>query len=193
MSRLIMSVLLPLSIAPSLIAAQTRSSMVQGQRVRVVSRCELAGDAVARCPAPGMSWANTWTYSGQLDALDGDTLRIRVRANQAALAIPTASIDRLTYKDGTKHHALQGAGLGLLGGALLGGVIGSTMEWCLLNSCGPATGLGIVVGAPAGLLFGSIIGALIRSDRWRTAPVKAHRIRVAPRLDALGFSVGMTL
>jgi hypothetical protein len=52
--------------------------------------------------------------------------------------------------------------------------------------------LGVVLGAPAGFLLGGILGAVIRSDRWRAVPIKDHRISVAPRLDAVGFTVALT-
>jgi hypothetical protein len=101
-----------------------------------------------------------------------------------------ASIAHLAYVDGTRGNTLLGAGVGLLGGALLGGVIGSTqsLEGSFLFKEGQGPLIGVVLGAPAGLLVGSIIGTLIRSDRWRTVPI-VDRIRVAPRLDALGFTL----
>ena len=193
MSRQILSTLVPLFMAASLAAAQTAGSLVKGQQVRVVSRCEMTPDSVARCPSPGTPWPYEWSYSGQLEALDPDTLHIRVRSNGAAFAIPTASIAHLAYLDGTRGNTLRGAGVGLLGGALLGGVIGSTqsLEGSFFFNEGQGPLVGVVLGAPAGLLVGAVIGALIRSDRWRTVPF-VDRIRVAPRLDALGFTLKVT-
>jgi hypothetical protein len=193
MSRRIISTLVSLLMAPSLTAAQTAGLLVKGQQVRVVSRCEVTRDSVARCPAPGTLWPNEWSYSGQLEALDTDTLHIRIRSNGAAFAIPTASIAHLAYADGTRGNTLRGAGIGLLGGALLGGVIGSTqsLEGSFFFNEGQGTLVGVILGAPAGLLVGGVIGALIRSDRWRTVRL-VDRIRVAPRLDALGFTLKVT-
>jgi len=190
MSRRVLSTLVALLIAPSLVAAQTAGSLVNGQQVRVVSRCEMTRDSVARCSSPGTPLPHEWSYSGQLEALDRDTLHIRLRSSGAAFAIPMASIAHLAYVDGTRGNALLGAGMGLVGGALLGGVIGSTqsLEGSFLFKEGQGALVGVVLGAPAGLLVGSIIGALIRSDRWRTVPM-VDRIRVAPRLDALGFTL----
>ena len=191
MSHRFSPILVLLLIAPSLASSQTGGALVKGRELRVVSRCEMARGSIARCPAPGTPSPYEWTYSGQLEALDTDTVHIRMGSNGELFAIPMTSIARLAYRDGTRSNALRGAGMGLLGGALLGAVVGSTMEFCIF-SCGPATGLGVVVGAPAGLLIGSVVGALIRSDRWRAVAMDGNRIRVAPRLDAPGFMVTMT-
>ncbi len=191
MSRRFSTILLLLLLAPSLASSQTRDALVKGRQLRVVSRCEMARDSIVRCPTPGTPWPYEWTYSGQLEALDADTIHIRMRSNEEAFAIPTTSIARLSYRDGTRSNTLRGAGIGLLGGALLGGVVGSTMDFCIFD-CDPATEVGVLVGAPAGLLIGSVIGALIRSERWRAVSMDGNRIRVAPRLDSPGFMVTMT-
>ena len=112
-------------------------------------------------------------------------LDIRAQSNNAAFVIPTTSITRLSSGVGTRGHFWAGAGIGLLGGALIGGLIGSTTEFCL-DSCtsdearSGAIKAGVILGAPAGFLLGGLIGALIRSDR---------RISVAPRLGTRGFAV----
>ena len=121
-------------------------------------------------------------------------LDIRPQSNNAAFVIPTTSITRMSSAAGTRGHFWAGAGIGLLGGALIGGLIGSTTEFCL-DSCTPeearsgAIKAGVILGAPAGLLLGGVIGALIRSDRPSPASFKAHRISVGPRLGAPGFTV----
>jgi len=194
MSRRLIFILLPLLIAPSMVAAQTPRSLVQGQQVRVVSRCELGPDSVAKCPEPGMPSRHKWTYSGKLLALEGDTMRIRVRANETALAIPTASITRVAYLDGRRGNTLRGASIGLLSGALIGGLIGSTQSFqgSFFFHEGQEIVVGVILGAPAGFLLGGIVGTLVRSDRWLAVPSDDHRIRVAPRLDSLGFTVTVT-
>lgn len=122
-------------------------------------------------------------------------LHIGAQANKATFVIPTTFITRLSSEGGTRGHFWKGAGIGLLGGALIGGVIGSTTEFCL-DSCtreearSGAIKAGIIVGAPAGFLLGGLIGALIRSDRPSSASSTDHRISVRPRLGALGLTVG---
>ena len=190
MSRLFKSILLPLLLAPSVSVAQTPDSMVKGQRVRVVSRCEVASDQAPVCREGGP----LRIYTGQLETLDGGNLHIRAQSNNAELVIPTASVTRLSIREGTRGHFWAGAGIGLLGGALIGGLIGSTTEFCI-DSCTReqaqqgAIVAGVILGAPAGFLVGGAIGALSRSDRWRLVSSNNQRISVAPRLSALGFTV----
>jgi hypothetical protein len=72
----------------------------------------------------------------------GDTLRIRAQSGGVELAIPTASIAQVWVVEGRKGNFWAGAGIGLLAGAMIGGVIGSTQEFCLLE-CSPATLFGV--------------------------------------------------
>jgi len=137
-----------------------------------------------------------WTYTGQLEALHRDSLHIRAQADSAVLVVPRASIAHLYVVDGTRTHFWKGAGIGLLGGALIGGLIGSTTEFCL-DSCTTAEAqkgaiaVGVIFGAPAGFLLGGVIGALTRSERWRLVSINDHRISVAPRLSPRGFTVNV--
>ena len=121
-----------------------------------------------------------------LPLLLAPSLGVAQRANIRAQ--PTTSVTRLSSGEGTRGHFWAGAGIGLLGGALIGGVIGSTTELCL-DSCtaeearSGAIKAGVVLGGTAGFLLGGVIGALIRSPR--------SSISVGPRLDAPGFSVAV--
>jgi len=149
--------------------------------------------ALLLAPSLGVAQRLDSLVTGQR-ALDGSNLHIREKSNNPALVIPATSIPRLSSGVGTRGHFWAGAGIGLLGGALLGGLIGSTTEFCL-DSCTPdearsgAIKAGIILGAPAGFLLGGVIGALIRSDRPSSASFNAHRISVGPRLGAPGFTV----
>ena len=111
---------------------------------------------------------------------------IRGQSSTVAFVIPTTSVSRLSSGAGTRGHFWAGAGIGLLSGALIGGVIGSTTELCL-DSCtaaqarSGAIAAGVILGGSAGFLVGGVIGTLIRSPR--------SSISVGPRLDAPGFAV----
>ena len=112
---------------------------------------------------------------------------IHAPSSNAGLVIPTTSVTRLSSGEGTRGHFWAGAGIGLLGGALIGGAIGSTTRLCF-DSCtadearSGAIKAGVVLGGTAGFLFGGVIGALIRSDR-------SSSISVGPRLRDPGFTV----
>jgi len=187
MSRVFASIVLALLLAPTTSAAQPPRELVQGQRIRVQSRCDILKAQVLRCPDTGY----LWTYDGQLGAFEGDSLRIRTESGQPEFAIPARSITGVSVLDGSRGHLWAGAGLGLISGAVLGFAIGSMIEFCIF-SCSAVPELGAIIGAPAGFLLGGLIGAAIRSDRWRLVSVDAHGIRVAPRLDTPGFTVSLT-
>ena len=130
MSRRFTSIVLSLLLAPSLSVAQVLDPLFIGQRVRVVSRCQMGPAPAPQCPGSGVPSPYEWTYSGQVVALNADTMRIRGASSEAAFAIPTASIVRLSVVNGTRGHFWKGAGIGRLGGAFIGGASGSTTEFC---------------------------------------------------------------
>lgn len=115
-------------------------------------------------------------------------------AQRLDIRAQSTSVTRLSSGQGTRGHFWAGAGIGLLGGALIGGAIGSTTELCL-DSCTAAQArsgaitAGVILGGAAGFLLGGVIGTLIRSDRSSSASFNDHRVSVGPRLDAPGFTV----
>ena len=190
MSPLFRSILLPLVCVPSVSTGQAPDPLVNGQRIRVVSRCDLARDQVPTCGASSLRW----TYTGQLEGHDHDNLRFREQSTKAELVIPTASITSLSVADGTRGHFLEGAEIGVVGGALIGFALASASS----NSGDfippdASKFLGVVAGMPAGFLLGGIVGAAIRSDRWRLVSLNDQRVRVTPRLDTRGLGFGVTV
>src|SRR5256885_6735669 len=98
---------------------------------------------------------------------------IRAQSSNAALVIPTASVTRLSSGEGTRGHFWAAAGIGLLGGALIGGAIGSTTRLCF-DSCtadearSGAIKAGVVLGGAAGVFFRGRHRRLIRSGPARS-------------------------
>jgi hypothetical protein len=115
---------------------------------------------------------------------------VRGRSTDTELAIPTAFVDHVWVVDGKKGNFWAGAGIGLLAGAAIGGVIGSTQEFCILG-CSPATEIGFILGAPAGFLVGGLVGTLIQSDRWRAVGIGGVHTSLEPRLDGIGLRVSV--
>ena len=194
MSHRFRFILLPLLLAPSVAQSQTRTTLAAGQVVRVATRCQIASRANSSCPLPGTPSSTEWTYSGTLEAVSADTLYVRVQWKDPAFAIPTNSIVAAAYRT-QRGHTLRGAGIGLLGGVVVGAAIASAVGFegsYLFEDSDPLL-VGALLGAPPGLLIGSIVGALIRSDRWLPLSVADHRISVAPRLDARGVAVSVTI
>jgi hypothetical protein len=192
LSRLFTALLLLLLIAPSVSLAQAPDSLVKWQRVRVVTRCLVVPDQTPDCSDGDARW----TYIGQLETLDRGDLHLRSETNQTEFVIPRTSITHLYVTDGTKGHFWPGAGIGLVGGALIGAVVGSTTEFCI-DSCTPeaaqagAIEAGVIIGAPVGFLLGGVVGSLIRSERWRLICIDDHLISAAPRISASEFAVDL--
>jgi hypothetical protein len=197
MSRRFTSILLSLLLAPSLSVAQMQDQLVKGQRIRVVSRCEVLRAAAPRCPGLGDPSPYEWTYSGQVEALNADSMAIRGAripgaSSEVAFAIPTASIVRLSVGDGTRGHFWEGAGLGFLVGGVAGILAGHAHDAGSGSMDIGAIGgsIAIWLGVWGGTtIVGGVIGNGIKSDRWRPVAIKDHPISVAPRLDALGFTM----
>jgi hypothetical protein len=155
--------------------------------VRVDYRCKLVRNQVTEC-RENRSPRRT---NGYVQSVDADTLRVRAESSDAELAIPSSSIARLWVVEGRKGHFWTGAGIGLLAGGVTGAAIGSTQELCFFT-CSPATGLGVLIGAPAGALLGGVVGLLIRSDRWEEVPHDRFWVGVVPHRDGLGIGASIS-
>ena len=194
MSRFPLWMWLLVTFGTNVAQAQTPGTPVEGQRVRVAHGCEIARDQPIECRERRSLRVET----GQFRALDGDTLRMRAQSTDAEVAIPTAYVTQVWVADGSRTHFWAGAGIGALAGTLIGGVIGSTQHpaqeesWGWSLTCpSPATACGVALGLPGGFLLGGVVGALIKSDRWRPVPVSHLRMSLEPQLDALGLKVSV--
>lgn len=187
MSRFLMSIFLPVLFAPHAGSAQTPAALVEGQRVRVAYRCKVVRVQVIQCRKSRSPRVDT----GHVQSLDRDTLRIRGQSSDVDLAIPRASIAQLWVVDGRKGNFWAGAQIGLVAGALIGGVVGATQEFCLIGGCTPATFFGVIIGAPVGAVVGGAVGSRIQSDRWRPLPVNGLGMSVQPRPGAIGLRVSV--
>jgi len=190
MSRFLTSIFLIVLCMPSSGLAQTPVPE-WGQRVRVAYRCKLARGQVTECRENRSPRRST----GFVQSVDTDTLRMRAESSDAELAIPRSSIAHLWAVEGRKGNFWTGAGIGLLAGGLIGGAIGSTEEFCIMSwgDCGQAaTGIGVLIGAPAGFLLGGVVGLLIKSDRWEEVPHDGLRVGVVPHHDGLGIGASLS-
>ena len=139
---------------------------------------------------------NIREFEGRLRRLHNDTVVVRPEYGGAPpVVIPLASLTRLEVRR-VRGNFWAGAGIGMLAGGLIGGVIGSTQEvsFCFLpypEQCPttPGTGLGVMIGAAGGFVLGGVVGAGIRSDRWRALPLNDLRMTLGPRRDAIRLTV----
>lgn len=97
-----------------------------------------------------------------------------------ATVIARGSVRRLEVSAGRKSHWLTGAGIGLLVGAGVGAIAASGSDGCgnigpLDASCTLAiAGVGGAIGTP----LGALVGAMVRTDRWRVVPLGHVGFRV---------------
>jgi hypothetical protein len=98
-------------------------------------------------------------------------------ANGAERRLDRSGLHSLAAARGHKRHAWQGAAIGLVSMALMGGL--AVAGNCEADSeC--AASAGALVFGVFGSVVGAGVGALIKSDRWQEAPVSRIRFGLAP-------------
>ena len=163
-------------------AAQASSAIDTGTRVRVTA------------PVLGLD-----RREAVVEALRLDTLVLRT---EATIAVPRTSLTRLETYSGRRGHPWRGAGIGALGGLLIGGAIG--LVACENYTVTTPTGVGncldsregaqiillagLGIGAAGGALLGAAVGALIKTDKWVEHPLDGLRLGLVPQPDGrMGF------
>ncbi len=141
-------------------------------------------------------------YVGTLQTFVADTLVLQAKGETAPRLIPLASVKKFEFSKGKKSKIVTGAVVGFFGGAATGALVGLGLYPFVCEGaekeedyfCGLAIFLeGSVVGASAGLLLGTVIGATRRVDRWQAMPLERIRLGVSPyQNDGLLFSASFT-
>ena len=172
-----------LAVTPlSTVNAQGSMPVKAGDRVRV---------------AFGTSECQPCLAVGLVAAFSTDSVALAVGNRTDTLRLPIASVTRFEVSRGRKSKTLSGMGIGAAIGVGTGAILGAiaTSGECLFES-DPCPGAGAVAGAVLlgvpGLLVGTIVGALTKSDRWEEVPLDQLRVSIAPQRDGsfgLGFSV----
>jgi hypothetical protein len=81
-------------------------------------------------------------------------------------------------------HVLIGAGVGMIAGVVVGGIVGSnSCHDCFLQSL--ETIGGMMVGGAAGGVGGAIVGMVIPGDRWRQVPIRKPTVSIVPGRQSL--------
>ena len=115
------------------------------------------------------------SISGYVTALDEKSLTLS-RDGGPPIALPVASITSLQMVTGSRRATVKGLWLG----AAIGGVLGLAAK-VDPDYCGGDTGnlcsRGEAIGASAlgGAVIGTVIGVLIKSDRWAPVTLNAFR------------------
>ena len=189
MSRAFTGFVLASLLVPTVGVAQTSWPIVEGDKIRVNYRCQLAdGQVVDPCP----NGKPLQTASGRLREIIGDSLHI-VTGPGMVVVIPRTNITRMSVVTGQRGQFWEGALIGLAVGAGIGALAGlgsaggyNSEEHGTLFPAG-----GVAVGAPVGFLVGGLLGARSQTDKWGDAGAQGLRVSVVP--DSRGVLVGMYL
>ena len=154
------------TVLPPAIGAQpwSRAGIDVGRRVRVTT--------------PGVPGRDR--YAGRVVAVGADSLTLHRDGTPAPRAIPFTSITKLEVSRGRHPNGWRGAGIGLVGGAAIGTVVGLITyekgrgDCYFLAGCTPDyreskgidPGGGAILGATGGLIVGTIAGRFVRTEKW---------------------------
>lgn len=130
----------------------------------------LAAQYLAVPPAPGgavhlqVPRLSVPEVSGRLRAFGGDSVVLAMSGDRAVLRLPLSQVQRVDVDIGRDRplSALRGAGIGLVGGGLLGTTL-------LGEDDGLARFIGSIVGAGMGFVLGAGVGVIVAPQRTRTA------------------------
>jgi len=167
--------LLPLSVA-SAQTVQARS----GDRVRVTAKPYGLENRI-----------------GRVESARNDSLFLQVAPNET-LGIPVAGINQLDVSTGRSRHVLRSAGIGALVGAATGAFIGladgdDPKESFLAFTAGEKAAMGGIVLGGAGLVIGTLIGALNVSEHWTSVPLGDTRATPNLQLGVRGARLGVAV
>ena len=193
MRRATMLLSAAMALAPAPLAAQV--PIVIGTAVRISHSCdaefmELTG--FRRCR----------TDEGRLSRWDADSVFLRDERG-SELAIARADVSQLYVSGERRSHLREGAVIGAVAGAAVGGLV--ALATTSMSKCSPgdlmcvdpgATAAGVflagaVLGAIAGALLGASAGSSSKTERWVLVPFEDIRVYAAPQLD-VRFVLGMT-
>jgi len=174
MRRICCCFALALGLPLGALGAQETPAVAAGTRVRVT--------------APD-GWRDVGP--GSLEAIDSATIVVR-RANGMTVAFPRERGTRLDVSGGpgacSGGHRGRCVALGFIGGAALGALAGGVLEPdCFRLLCR----LVFLRTLPAGAVLGTIVGAVIGGEHWRTVEPPA-RITVGP-VGPGRFAVGLSV
>jgi hypothetical protein len=113
-----------------------------------------------------------------------------------ALVCPLADVTRLDAYQGrgiSGGNVLKGAGIGLLGGAAVGALIGLAYDAEGSDaSAEQAVAFFSGLGAAVGLVGGTLVGLVWRADRWEEVPLDHLPVSVVAQRAAFGIGARIT-
>ena len=170
-----------------------RPPIEPGTRVRISHECG------TRTLYGGATRIDCRTDKGTIAALTADSVVLRIGEPATQLAVSLASVNRLEVVRGRKSNVGTGAGIGLVVGMVAGAVFGyASFEECVSFCIGPDIDRGenAVLGAAifglGGTVFGALIGASSKTERWEEVPLDRLRVSLGPQRDGrFGFGASV--
>jgi hypothetical protein len=167
--RSFLAALTAAGIGGSTAAAGTEAALVEGAKVRVEAPLVSAG-----------------RIQGAVAELGATALVVSV--DDRRVTVPWRAITHMDVSAGQRRHALRG----LLIGAGVGAALSIVMPKCVNEGCSTEVGFEPVfalMGALGGSAWGSLIGALVKTEDWKAVSV---RLAVAP-MPRRGASVAVSI
>jgi hypothetical protein len=185
-----MVLLSTMAIAAGPLVAQAPINVAPGTRIRVSSSDRQLKDII-----------------GVVAAHRGDSLVVRRNRRGDTLALNIREITRLQVS-ARRPHGWAGAGIGLVGGAVLGAVIGhaegddppepcSDIECWFVSldhyTASEKAAAGAFFGGLIGAITGGIVGHYVQTDRWRTIIAPGPNVTTAAGVRSRTVNVEMRL
>ena len=165
-----------LLVLPSGLHAQA-PTLTPGSRVRVWPACPASTPARACSPV-----------IGQFLGFQGDSLLIQEDGGPPRV-IPGDPAMRLEVSAGRRGHTLLGLGVGTLTGLATGAALVSS---CTTGSEDDGLcNIYYLITVPAGAGLGSILGALIRTDRWQSVAASRISLNILPMPHRVSVTLGV--
>ena len=179
MLRRLAILLVSLLMVPQVIAGQgmTRATLlVSGARVRVTH------------PDEG-------TRVGTALAVTDDLLFVQWAGGSDTVGVPLAEVTQLDVSNGRhRYRALKYAGIGLLGGAALGAIVGAESysdKDSFIGKGALAAGGAFVLGSLGGLI--GLVTGVVRSETWQELPLDRSRVGIMVPSGGHGTRLGVAL
>ncbi len=156
--------------AAALVVATSAPLAAQGRALYPKGRGEegpVEPGARVRVTAPDLGINK---YTGVLEGVVGDTLAVDT------LRLPLASVTRFEVHRGRKSRVGRGALIDIGAAAFSGSCIFEGSDPCPVG--GALMGAGLLV--LPGLLVGTVVGALSKTDRWEAVPLGRIRVTFTP-------------
>jgi hypothetical protein len=182
MGRALVVAIIIAGLAGTPVSAQGPFSVMPGQRVKVQSPA-VAGEFIVRSSS-------------------SDTLVLGTMESDETYSVPAQSVTHLAVSAGPRSRragAGRGLGLGFLGGAVIGAMLGFADgddkcvegQWCIFDlSASDKAVLGGVLMGGVGAAIGGLVGAARPGERWQKVPVR--RVAAGPAAGG-GFAAAVSL